>query len=345
MRNRENVTVRADVAKVDPKQAHVVAQWPAGRPIVCCRFASKGRFLFCGLESSTIERFGLADGKKTSFSGGHESWVFSLAFAPSGETFYSGGGEGRVVFWETAAAGPKPMRTIDAHKGWVRAIAVSPDGKLLATGGNDRIVRLWESSTGKLVRELTGHAGHIYSLECHPGGETLLSGDLLGVIKEWDLASGQAIGGFDAKALHTYEGGQQVDFGGVRGMAVSGDRAMIAAGGLHKATNPLGAVHEPLVLVFDTKTRKPARTLLTDGIAGGVIWRLRYLADGSLMGGCGGSNGGILLFWKSGADKDYHRFGLPNILRDMDLHPDGLRVATAHHDGTARITRLAPGTS
>ncbi len=97
-------------------------------------------------------------------------------------------------------------------------------------------------------------------------------------------------------------------------------------------------MHEPLVLVFDAKTRKLARTLLTDGITGGVIWRLRYLADGSLMGGCGGSNGGILLFWKSGADKDYHRFGLPNILRDMDLHPDGLRVATAHHDGTARIT-------
>jgi hypothetical protein len=32
-------------------------------------------------------------------------------------------------------------------------------------------------------------------------------------------------------------------------------------------------------------------------------------------------------------------------MRDMDLHPDGLRVATAHHDGTARVTRLAAGAS
>ena len=76
-----------------------------------------------------------------------------------------------------------------------------------------------------------------------------------------------------------------------------------------------------------------------------MIWRLRYLADGSLMGACGGTSGGFLLFWKSGADKDYHRLALPNIVRDMDLHPDGLRVATAHHDGTARITRLAAGTA
>ena len=329
-----------DTPRIDPKQAHLVAQWPAGRPIVCCRFDPTGRFLFCGLESSTIECFNLTDGKKSPFKGGHESWVFSLAFSPSGETLYSGGGDGRVVAWETAAASPKPLRTIEAHKGWVRAIAVSPDSKFLATSGNDRIVRLWDTSTGKLVRELAGHAGHIYSLEYHSSGKSLLSGDLLGVIKEWDPFSGQTLGTFDAKALHTYDGGQQVDFGGVRGMAITRDQGVMAAGGLHKATNPLGAVHEPLVLVFDTKTRKLARTLLSDGITGGVIWRLRYLSDGTLMGGCGGSNGGILLFWKSGTDKDVHRFALPNILRDMDLHPDGLRVATAHHDGTARITFL-----
>jgi hypothetical protein len=49
-----------------------------------------------------------------------------------------------------------------------------------------------------------------------------------------------------------------------------------------------------------------------------------------------------LLFWKIDAEKDYHRFQLPNIARDMDLHVDGLQVATAHHDRNVRITRLAP---
>ena len=141
---------------------------------------------------------------------------------PTVKRSYSGGGEGRVVIWETAAATPKPIRTIEAHRGWVRAIAVSPDGKLLATGGNDRIVRLWDSSTGKLVRELNGHRGHIYSLEYHPDWQVALerrsSGCDQGMGSERRV---KAIGGFDAKALHTYEGGQQVDFGGVRGMAIS----------------------------------------------------------------------------------------------------------------------------
>ena len=81
-----------------------MAQWPVERPIVCCRFEPRGRFVFCGLESSTIQRVSLADGKKVAFAGGHDSWVFSLAFSPDGETTYSGGGDGRVVVWETEAA-------------------------------------------------------------------------------------------------------------------------------------------------------------------------------------------------------------------------------------------------
>jgi WD40 repeat protein len=327
----------------EPKQAHVVSQWTVERPVVCCRFDPRARFVLCGLESSEIQRVSLVDGKRIPFAGGHESWVFSLAFSPGGETCYSGGGDGRVVVWETASAAPKPIRTIDAHRGWVRALAVSPDGKLIASGGNDRTVRLWERESGRLVHELTGHLNHVYTLEFFPDGKSLLSGDLLGSIQQWDLPSGKAAGSFDAKALHTYEAGQQVDFGGVRGLAVSADGGLVAAGGLHKATNPLGAVHEPIVLVFDAKSRKQARTLLTDGITGGVLWRLRYLADGSLMGACGGTSGGFLLFWKSGADKDYHRVTLPASARDMDLHPEGLRVATAHGDGYVRITRLAAG--
>jgi len=329
-------------AGFDLKQSHVAATWPTERPVVCCRFDPKGRYVFCGVEDSAVQRVNLADGKRLAFPGGHESWVFSLAFSKDGERTFSGGGDGRVSVWETSSAAPKPIRKIEAHQGWIRAMDLSKDGNFLATGANDRLVKLWDAANGSLVRELKGHTSHVYSLVFHPDGKTLLSGDLLGTIHQWDLATGSLIGTFDAKALHSYNGGQMVDFGGVRGLAITADGKLVAAGGLHKATNPLGAVHEPLVLLLDCQSRKNVKTQVADGITGGVIWSLRFLADGTLMGGSGGGSGGFLLFWKTDAVKDFHRFALPKLVRDMDLHPDGMRVATAHHDKNIRITRLGP---
>ena len=44
-----------------------------------------------------------------------------------------------------------------------------------------------------------------------------------------------------------------------------------------------------------------------------------------------------------GVDEE-HCAGLVDVDQaEMDLHPDGVRVATAHHDGYVRITRLAVG--
>jgi WD40 repeat protein len=281
-----------------------------------------------------VERFKLADGARTVLSGGHETWVKALAFSKDGAQAISAGCDGKITWWDAAAEAPKPIRSINAHQGWIRSLDVSPDGTQLVSGGNDHVVRLW-----------SGHERHVYSVAFHPAGQFVLSGDLTGVLKQWDVASGKEVRTFDAKPLHTYEGGQRVDFGGIRAIAVSPDGKWLAAGGLHKATNPLGAVHEPLVLLFDWETQKLEKQQVADGITGGVVWRLKWLGDGSLMGVSGGSSGGWLLFWKPDAEKDFHRFQLPNIARDMDVHPNGLEVATAHHDRHVRITRLAAKTA
>jgi hypothetical protein len=70
--------------------------------------------------------------------------------------------------------------------------------------------------------------------------------------------------------------------------------------------------------------------------SGPTDWRDRREKREPASSACG--KGGFLLFWKPDPGKDYHRFALPNILRDMDRHPDGLRVATAHFDGNVHIT-------
>lgn len=327
-------------AALDIKQAHIVSEWAHDRPLISCRIEPQGRYVFAGAEDNSVQRWSLADGAKTPLIG-HDSWVKAIAFSKDGETTITGGSEGRLIWWPTAAEKPTEIRRVDGHQGWIRALSVSLDGMLLASVGNDLSVRIWNVADGSLVREWPAHERFIYSVLFHPSGEFLLTGDLVGVVKQWKIATGELVRTFDAKPLHTYEGGQQVDFGGVRTLAVSPDGKYLAAAGLHKATNPLGAVHEPLQLLWEWESQTLVRSHIAEGITGGVLWRSVYLADQTLMGACGGSTGGFLLFWKPDNDKDFHRFKYPVLIRDMDLHPDGIRVATAHHDRNVRIVSLS----
>jgi WD40 repeat protein len=324
----------------DPKKVHVVQTWKHDRPTITCRFDPTGTYVLTGGEESMARRFTVSDGSMTALAGGHDSWVMSAACGVAGSSAVTGGAEGKLVWWDLSAPTPAPVRVVAAHQGWIRAIAVSPDGQRIASAGNDRVVRVWSGTDGSLIRELPGHGRDVYSL-LFVDNDRLLSGDLMGVIKDWTVSSGQEVGTFDAKALHTYEAGQRVDFGGVRSLAVSPDRTLLAAGGLHKASNPLGAVHEPLVQLFKMETRELVRSQTVEGITQGVVWRLLFLSDGTLMGVCGGGNGGILAYWKPDADKEFHQFKLPNIARDVDSHPDGVQLVTAHHDGQVRLSRMA----
>jgi WD40 repeat protein len=263
-----------------------------------------------------------------------------LQFTPEGSQLVSGGCDGRLIWWSVLDAEPKAIRTVEAHSGWIRAIAASPDGTRLVSVGNDLYLRLWNCQSGEKLAEWTGHEKHIYSVLFHPDGKQILSGDLAGKVHLWNAETQQLVRSFDAAPLHTYEGGQRVDFGGVRAIALTLDQSQLLTGGLHKATNPLGAVHEPLVLRFKFDDGQLLKSHVCDGIPGGVVWRVVSLSDGTTMAVSGGSSGGFLLFFNGEQEKDIHRFQLPALARSMDYHAATERVATVHHDHHLRITHL-----
>ena len=327
-------------AKADPVQSHVAVQWPHTSPLIACRFDRKGRFVFASAEDNSVQRWDLASGNNVGYAA-HDSWVFAIAFSQDGETVITGGGDGRLIWWSTATDKPEPIRKLDAHRGWIRSTSVSPNGQWIASGGNDNVLRIWNVADGALVRELSGHPGNIYSLLFHPDGQFLMSGDLKGEVRQWEVNTGALVRTFDAKTLSsTNAAGQGVDFGGVRSLGISVDKQHLACGGTHNASNPLGAVHDPIVLLFDWNSQKLLQSHVAADLKGSV-WRSVFHRDGYLIGANGGSSGGQLLFWKADQAKEFHRFGLPSILRDMDLHPDGMQIATSHHDRHVRITRMA----
>src|SRR5205807_1515673 len=53
-------------------------------------------------------------------------------------------------------------------------------------------------------------------------------------------------------------------------------------------------------------------------------------------------HGGALWFWKPDAAQAVHTLALPNNARDLDLHPDGKRLAVPFFDGAVRVYDLAP---
>jgi len=322
----------------DPKLAHVAQEFSAEAPLMACRFDPGGARVFASGEDRLIYRWDLEGGKKITLAG-HDSWVFDLAITADGKTLISAGGDDQLIWWPVADETPQPLRKVKAHEGWIRSITLSPDGKLLASGGNDRIARLWNVADGSKAGEFIGPGRDIYSVAFHPGGQFLLAGDLDGKVHQWEIATGKLIRTIDAGPLHSFNEGQQVHYGGVRALAFKADGKTLVAGGLHQATNPLGNIQQPIVIRFDWETGKALRNHVAEGVTNERIWGLIEHNEGFLIGCLGGAKG-FLTFWKEDGEKPLHHFALPNTARSMSLHPDTLRVATAHFDKKLRITKL-----
>src|SRR6185436_18362983 len=112
----------------DPTKTHVALEYKHSRPLVACRFDPQGRYVVFGAEDNLVHRFEIATKVATPLAA-HDSWVRSIGFSPSGDVLYSGGYDGRLVWWPLADEKPQPIRVLEAHQGWVRALAVSPDGQ------------------------------------------------------------------------------------------------------------------------------------------------------------------------------------------------------------------------
>jgi len=328
----------------DPLLTHVSKTLSHTSPFLSCRFDPAGRFVFAGAEDFKVVRWELATGTKVELAG-HESWVRALAFSSNSETLVTGGHDGRLVWWAATADAPVPLRTVAAHQGWIRAIAVSPDQKLVASCGNDFKVKLWSMADGSPVNELTGHESHVYNVAFHPDGKQLVSGDLTAKFIQWEVETGKQVRQFSIAPLSKYDAGFMAHYGGPVCLEFAADGKKFFAGGITNVTNAFAGVGNPIVAQIDWEAGKEIITHLAKNEIQGTAWGLKDHPDGFLIAATGGQGGGHLYFWKYDQKAEFHSFNLGNTARDMSLHPDGIRIATAHHDKNVRISLMAPKTT
>jgi WD40 repeat protein len=320
---------------INPTRTRMTVELRHNSPLIGCRFDPTGRFVFASAQDNTIQRWELADQRKTALVG-HRSWVRGLAFLPGQCKILSADYTGKIFVWPSDTKKPEPERVLDAHRGWCRAVSVSPDGTKFATCGNDHLVKIWSAADFSLVRTLEGHDCHVYNVAFHPEGMHVVSADLHGNVRHWNLETGELVRTMDCSVLFRYDTTFRADHGGIRSMAFNRQGSLLACAGITNVSNAFAGVGNPAVVLFDWRLGHRAEILRPQAAFQGTGWGVTFLPDGHVAATAGG-NGGALWFWTPDQSASYHTLALPNNARDLHLHPDSRRLAIPFFDGAVRI--------
>lgn len=171
-------------------------------------------------------------------TGGHDKYVYSVAFSRDSRRIVTGCEDGFVRVWRVEPT-LELLWEKREHSEAVYSVDFSPDGRRVASGGYDRSVLLWDAERGNRLRSgLEGGAlagvGRVTSVAFSPDGESLAVGSLDDTVRQWNIVEGTA------RILGRHESS-------VEDVAFSPDGRLLASCGLDKA-----------VRLWDlAKTRKP----------------------------------------------------------------------------------------
>ena len=117
---------------------------------------------------------------------GHTSYVFSVAFNPSGNILASGGFDEHVKLWDIRSG--TCISTLPAHSDPVTGVSFSRDSTVVASGSHDGLIRLWDVSSSECLKTIYASGNPAVSgLKFSPNSRYLLSGNGDNSLRLWDI--------------------------------------------------------------------------------------------------------------------------------------------------------------
>jgi WD40 repeat protein/serine/threonine protein kinase len=285
---------------------------------------------------------------------GHTGPIWSVAFAPDGQTLATGSDDTTLRLWDAATGrqkaelperGSAVLGVVFAHaekfllsgggdgvlrvwdiaarteqtelafpNGNLRRITLSPDDGTVAVASGNQGIELWELASRTARRKLAGHHGTILAIAFSPDGKTLATGDTSGRIRLWNPISGEEEADFEADPL------------GVRALAFSPDGQTLASVGSGDKD----------VKLWQVATRQQSATIA--GIENGPL-NVTFSPDGRLL--ASGSRGGTVKIWELSSGRtlatlDAHQGGVWAVA----FSPDGCTLATVGEDRLGKLWDL-----
>lgn len=311
---------------LDPAKTRSLGEHKHDAPLLACAFDPTGRFVLAGGRDRSVVCLDVAAGKIDRLEG-HETWVGSVVRAGK-DLVLTADFAGRVIAWDCSGDHPTLRWNIEAHAGTIHALAANADGQMFATGDRDGTIRVWQTSDGKSLNEISGIGHPVYGVAFHPNEKQLVSADRQPKkprLKLWDLATGQELRNIEVPQLSAYRRVEDIEWGGIRGIACSPDGGTLAACGSNEYSGPACA------LLFDVTTgglkRKLSSTLK------GFCYAARFHPQGFLMTASGDVAKGEIGVWNTDKDESLTSIATPGPCTAIDIAPDGRRFVVAQTIG------------
>ena len=258
--------------------------------------------------------------------------IDSIAFAPDGKHFITGGWNGTARVWRV-----EDGRSFDLpHEGlYVQAVAFSPVANQVATGCNDKsaFLRIWDLETRKPLRTLQGHTDAITSISYSKDGNRLLTTSFDNTARIWDVDTGAQLQLLEGHSWWVWDA------------AFSPDESQVAT------------VSQDGTAIVWTLAENTKSAPFTGHQ--GAVYSVAFSPDGKQIAS-GGYDKRVLL-WNP---QNLQPFDFERLLAEQEIPPpqfdplvghtaavrsvkfsaDGTRVLSAGHDNTVKIWSVAKAT-